>query len=104
MQMKQNATEFGWAGNRLQEAEAARAQARANLEQGITTTAEVGLKAANIFGHSTAPGGFGGGGQDGLGGGRQMDPRTFGQGGVTSDWIKASQQFNTHGSDYYKYP
>jgi len=104
MQMKQDATEFGWAGNRLQEAEAARAQARANLEQGITTTAEVGLKAANIFGHSTAPGGFGGGGQDGLGGGRQMDPRTFGQGGVTSDWIKASQQFNTHGSDYYKYP
>lgn len=111
MQMKQNATEFGWAGNRLQEAEAARAQAKANLEQGITTTAEVGLKAANMFGKSTKPGGFGGGGSDGLGGGRQMFPGTFGQGGVTQDWIKGSQNWNQQlqqnfgsAGQYYRYP
>ena len=109
MQMKQDATEFGWAGNRVAEAEAARAQAKANLEQGITTTAEVGLKAGNIFGKSTKPGGFGGGGTDGLGGGQQMYPTKFGPGGITIPQIKDQQQWNQQvqqigGASQYMYP
>jgi hypothetical protein len=82
MQANQNKTEFGFAANRLEKANQAREQARQSLVSGITQTATAGLKMGNMFGKSTKIGGFGGGGQDGLGGGFQNHPLLFGEGGV----------------------
>jgi len=94
MVAKQNATEFGWAGNRLQEAEAARAQAKQNLISGATSVLKTGLEAGNMFGTSTKPGGFGGGGTTGYGQGQQMHAGTFGPGGMTGHQMQQMQNFD----------
>ena len=75
-------TEFGMASNRLKAANAARAKATQAIVGGATQALGSGLQLGNILGKSSAPGGFGGGGQDGFGGGMQNHPELFGQGGT----------------------